>query len=139
LEDWAKHRYFKNRVTNKIKVDKDSYSKCLIEQNSGYPNLFWKTVKKILPGERKEMPSRIWIDENISSDMNTIANAFNIFFADTAHQHLNYFKETLSVACTAILLDVTKISFLFVTSFVVLKSHCQPQCICLHLTFGSDK
>jgi hypothetical protein len=81
LEDWAKHRYFRNRVTNKIKVDKDSYSKCLIEQNSGYPNLFWKTVKKILPGERKEMPSRIWIEENISSDMNTIANAFNIFFA----------------------------------------------------------
>ncbi len=82
-------------MTNKIV--KGSYNRHLIEQNNGDPNAFWKTFKKILPGECKEMPSRIRIGENISSDMNTIANAFNNFFANTAHRLLNSFRETLSM------------------------------------------
>ena len=41
-------------MTNKIKVVKGSYNRHLIEKNNGDPNAFWKTVKKILPGERNK-------------------------------------------------------------------------------------
>ena len=76
-EDWANYRQLRNRVTSKIKDAKGSYNRHLIEQNSDDPKAFWQTVKKIVPGERKEMPSTIKIGENVSSDTTAIANALN--------------------------------------------------------------
>ena len=92
-EDWKRYRCLRNRVTNKIKAAKARYNRQIIEENSGDSKAFWKTVKKIIPGETKEMPPRMKIGENISSDTRVIANALNSFFAGTAHRLLHSLGE----------------------------------------------
>ena len=52
-EDWASYRHFRNRVTKEITSAKASYNKRLIEESGGDHRSFWKTMKKILPGEKK--------------------------------------------------------------------------------------
>ena len=52
-EDWANYRHFRNRMTNEIRSAKASYNKLLIEESGGDLKLFWRTMKKILLGEKK--------------------------------------------------------------------------------------
>ena len=79
-EYWASYRYYRNSVTNKIRKAKAVYSRKLIEENKHDQKAFWKTVKKILPGETKNITSGIMIDDRLSTDKYQIANAFNKYF-----------------------------------------------------------
>lgn len=79
-DHWASYRYYRNGVTNKIRKAKATYSRRLIDENKRDQKAFWKTVKKILPGETKNISSGIMIDDKLSTDKYQIANAFNKFF-----------------------------------------------------------
>lgn len=52
----------RNKVTNKIRSVKSKYNIQLIEDNADNPKAFWKTVKRILPGEPKTLPTKICVD-----------------------------------------------------------------------------
>ena len=65
---------------NKIRKCKESYNRRVIEENSDDSKAFWKTVKKILPGENKKMSTTLKIGNDVSNDRKTIANAFNDHF-----------------------------------------------------------
>ena len=75
-EHWANYRHFRNRVTKEIRSAKASYNKRLIEESGGDHRSFWKTIKKILPGEKKATAPNIKVDGVVSSDKQCIANAF---------------------------------------------------------------
>ena len=84
FEDWARYRCFRNRVTNDIKKAKAAYHRCLIDESGGDPKTFWKTMKKILPGEKRATSPNISVNGSVTSDKRCIANAFNKFFASAA-------------------------------------------------------
>ena len=66
-----------------IKKAKGAYNRQLLEDNKDNDKAFWRTVKKIIPGESKEVSSNIKVGENIISDKLTIATAFNKYFVGT--------------------------------------------------------
>ena len=88
-EDWLNYRSARNRGTNKIKKAKHIYNRKLVEENSGDPKAFWKTVKKIFPGEGKAAVSSINIDGGICTENKKIANGFNKFFVDSVKRLKN--------------------------------------------------
>ena len=47
------------------------------------PKAFWKTIKKIMPGESKEVSSSFEINGEICTDNKQIAASFNSFFTET--------------------------------------------------------
>lgn len=81
-EDWSTYRSLRNRVTNTIRRAKESYNRCIIEENSNDNKAFWKTVKKVLPGESMSLSPAIKIRKNVCHDKHYIANMFNRFFVD---------------------------------------------------------
>ena len=80
-EDWANYRRFCNRVTKAIRSAEACNNKRLIEESGVDHRSFWKTMKKILPGEKKGTSPYIQIDGVVSSGKQCIANAFHKFFA----------------------------------------------------------
>ena len=56
-EDWATYKSLRHSITRSIKTAKSNYNRKLIEENMHDPKAFWKTIKKIMPGEIKEVPS----------------------------------------------------------------------------------
>ena len=50
-EDWLAYRSARNRVSNTVRKAKHTYNKRLIENHQGDTRAFWRTMKKILPGE----------------------------------------------------------------------------------------
>ena len=93
-EDWASYRRFRNRVTNEIRSAKASYNKRLIEESGGDHRSFWRTMKKILPGEKKVTSPNIKVNGVVSSDKQCIANAFNKFFASAASKLMATVRST---------------------------------------------
>ena len=93
-EHWANYRHFRNRVTKEIRSAKASYNKRLIEESGGDHISFWKTIKKILPGEKKATSPNITVDGVVSSDKQCIANAFNKFFASAASKLMATLRKT---------------------------------------------
>lgn len=93
-EDWASYRHFRNRVTKEITSAKASYNKRLIEESGGDHRSFWKTMKKILPGEKNATSPNIKIDGVVSSDKQCIANAFNKFFSSAASKLMATLRST---------------------------------------------
>ena len=85
-EDWLNYRASRNRVTRNIKKAKQAYNKRLVESHCGDKKAFWKTMKKILPGERKSAAtsSAIQLNGETCTDNLKIANGFNSFFAIAA-------------------------------------------------------
>ena len=79
-ECWTSYHYYRNSVTNKIRKGNAAYSRKVIEENKHDQKAFCKTVKKILPGETKNITSGIMIDDRLSTDKCQIANAFNKYF-----------------------------------------------------------
>ncbi|CAB4032232.1 Hypothetical predicted protein, partial [Paramuricea clavata] len=70
-----------NRVTNSIRRAKESYNRRIIEENSNDSKAFWKTIKKVLPGESKKLsPTMFDENDNVCHDKHRIANMFNRFF-----------------------------------------------------------
>ena len=83
-EDWANYRHFRNRVTKDMRKAKASYNRRVIDESGGDHRSLWRTMKKILPGEKKPTSPNVKIDGALSSDKQSIANAFNNFFATAA-------------------------------------------------------
>ena len=83
-KDWVSYRGLRNRATNSIKKAKAAYNRKLIERIGNDHKAFWKTLKKILPGNKKSVSPNIRIQGTLSSDKNLIANSFNSFFTSTA-------------------------------------------------------
>ena len=85
-EDWLNYRASRNRVTKNIRKAKQAYNKRLVESYCGDEKAFWKTMKKILPGERKSAAtsSAIQLNGETCTDNLKIANGFNSFFASVA-------------------------------------------------------
>ena len=82
-EDWATYKSLRNSVTRSIKRAKSSYNRKLIEENMYDPKAFWKTIKKIMPGESKEVSSSFEINGEICTDNKQIPASFNSFFTET--------------------------------------------------------
>ena len=53
-------------MTKEIRSAKASYDKRLIEESGGVHRSFWKTIKKILPGEKKATSPNIKVDGVVS-------------------------------------------------------------------------
>ena len=101
-EDWLNYRVLRNRVTKKIKAAKNLYNKKLVEENTNDPKAFWKTIKKILPGEEKVKVSSISIDGENCTNKLKIANAFNKFFLGSVSR-LKLAFGTLGTKITSVL------------------------------------
>ena len=71
-EEWPSYRCHRNRVSNAIKK-----AKRVIDKSGNDHKAFWRTIKKVLPGERKAASSNISIDGTLTSDKNRIADFFN--------------------------------------------------------------
>ena len=91
-EDWARYRCFRNRVTSHIKKAKAAYNGRLIDESGGDPRTFWKTMTKILPGEKKATSPNMSVNGSVTSDKRCIANAFNKFFASAATRLMSLLK-----------------------------------------------
>ena len=63
-----------------VKRAKGAYNRRLLEENKNDSKMFWKTVKKIIPTESKELSSDVRIGGIDSSDKVSIATAFNKHF-----------------------------------------------------------
>ena len=81
-------------MTNEIRSAKASYNKRLIEESGGDHRSFWRTMKKILPGEKKVTSPNIKVNGVVSSDKQCIANAFNKFFASAASKLMATVRST---------------------------------------------
>ena len=57
-EDWASYRCARNRLSNATKRAKQHNNKKLIENHKDDAKSFWKTIKKIFPGEKKSATSK---------------------------------------------------------------------------------
>ena len=87
-EDWLAYKSMRNRVTNSVKRAKQTYNKKLIDNHKDDTKAFWRTMKKIIPGNKSSGGSKnINIDGVLcseASDGKKIANGFNNFFASAA-------------------------------------------------------
>ena len=64
-----------------------------------YNKAFWRTVKKIIPGESKEVSPNIKIGENFCSDKRTIATAFNKYFVGAVARLLDSVGASVVSVC----------------------------------------
>ena len=83
-EDWTNYRCCRNGVSNSIRKAKASYNHRLIKDSGKDHKAFWKTMKKILPGEKTAISPKINTGQSITTDKKTIASAFNNFFVGAA-------------------------------------------------------
>ena len=79
-KDWANYRCCTNKVSNSIRKANASYHYCLVKDCGKDHKAFWKTIKKILPGEKTAVLPKINSGKSITSDKKAIASAFNKFF-----------------------------------------------------------
>ncbi len=68
---------------NKIRSAKAKYNRHLIEENSDNPSSFWKTMKKVMPGQAKVESTNLVIDGKLCHESQQIAEAFSKHFTDT--------------------------------------------------------
>ena len=87
-EDWLAYKSMRNRVTNSVKRAKQTYNKKLIDNHKDDTKAFWRTMKKIIPGNKSSGGSKnVNIDGLLcseASDRKKIANGFNNSFASAA-------------------------------------------------------
>ena len=87
-EDWLAYKSMRNRVTNSVKRAKQTYKKKLIDNHKDDTKAFWRTMKKIIPGNKSSGGSKnVNIDGLLCSearDRKKIANGFNNSFASAA-------------------------------------------------------
>ena len=76
------YKSHRNRVTKTIKSAKSKYIK-LIDESGDNPKAFWRTIKKIMPGETKTVSSNFKLAGRTITDNKTIAESFNKFFLGT--------------------------------------------------------
>lgn len=94
-EHWLAYKSMRNCVTNSVKRAKQTYNRKLIDNHKDDTKAFWRTMKKIIPGNNISGGSKNIIIEGVlcseASDGKKIANSFNNVFASAA-AHL---KRTL--------------------------------------------
>ena len=83
-EAWANYWCCRNGVSNSIRKAKASYDHRLSKDSGKDHKAFWKTMKKILPGEKTAISPKINTRQSITTDKKTIASAFNNFFVGAA-------------------------------------------------------
>ena len=85
--DLAAYRPLRNKVSARLKRAKESYSRSLLEENSGDSESFWKAVKKILPdAKQKSIPTCIKADDKMITDKQSISELFNTFFTSVVNK-----------------------------------------------------
>ena len=100
-EDWVGYRGLRNQSTNSIKKAKAAYNRKLIERNGNDHKTFWKTLKKILPGNKKYVSLNIRMQGTLSSDKNLIANSVNSFFTSTGTCLYESLRSSCGVATSS--------------------------------------
>ena len=105
-EHWATYRHLRNLVTRQIRDSKSKYNRRMLEENNNDPKGFWKTIKRILPGEKKSVASSIKVNGKIITENKTIAENFNDYFVGTV-------KRLVSLmGCSALSTSARKYFFL---------------------------
>ena len=88
-EDWLAYKSMRNRLTNSVKRAKQKYNKKLTDNHKDDAKAFWRTMKKIIPGNKRSGGSKnINIDGVLCSEAShgkKIANDFNKFFASALY------------------------------------------------------
>lgn len=78
----------RNCVTNSVKRAKQTYNRKLIDNHKDDTKAFWRTMKKIIPGNKISGGSKNIVIEGVlcseASDGKKIANSFNNVFASAA-------------------------------------------------------
>ena len=71
--DLAAYRLLRNKVSARIKRAKESYSRTLLEENSGDSKSFLRSVKNIMPDtKQKSIPTCIKADDKIVTDKQSL-------------------------------------------------------------------
>ena len=87
-EHWLAYKSMRNCVTNSVKRAKQTYNRKLIDNHKDDTKAFWRTMKKIIPGNKISGGSKNIIIEGVlcseASDGQKIANSFNNVFASAA-------------------------------------------------------
>jgi len=99
-EDRLAYQTMRNRVSNIVRRAKQTYmyNKKLIKDHQDDSKTFWKTMYKILPGEKKSsVIENIQVDGKLCTNNKKISNAFNMFFA-SAVTHL---RQSLDLGSNA--------------------------------------
>ena len=60
-EDWLAYKSMRNRVSNSVKKEKQTYNKKLSESHQEDARAFWRTMRTILPGKRSQLLTKLVI------------------------------------------------------------------------------
>ena len=79
--DWAEYKRIRNLVTSSIRKAKANYQRSLLRNSMNNPRHFWSNIKKAFPTKDTTTNTKSFkINNVITSDRSTIANAFCSFF-----------------------------------------------------------
>ncbi len=88
---WQMFKYFRNLVSNSLKVAKRNYYTGLILEYKHKPKMMWKYWKERIPGKVKVMPKGLLINGEIVVDGQKMANFFNEYFTSINQDLANMF------------------------------------------------
>ena len=89
----ATYRLLRNKVSARLKLSEENYSRSLLEENSGGSGSFWRSVKKILPDAKlKSIPTCIKAEVKIITDKQSISELFNSFFTSVVNKLFESFR-----------------------------------------------
>lgn len=80
LKQSKKNWFHQNHTINMIRRAKEPYNRHIIEKNGNDGKAFWKTAKKVLPGESMNLSLAIKIGDNVCHNKQYTVNMFNRFF-----------------------------------------------------------
>ena len=91
--DLATYRLLRNKVSTRLKLSEENYSRSSLEENSGDSGSFWRSVKKILPDAKlKSIPTCIKAEVKIITDKQSISELFNSFFTSVVNKLFESFR-----------------------------------------------
>ena len=91
--DLATYRLLRNKVSARLKLSEENYSRSSLEENSGDSGSFWRSVKKILPDAKlKSIPTCIKAEVKIITDKQSISEFFNSFFTSVVNKLFESFR-----------------------------------------------
>ncbi|XP_057299216.1 uncharacterized protein LOC130629859 [Hydractinia symbiolongicarpus] len=84
--DITAYKKIRNKVNNKVRKAKNTYQRQLFEENTGNPESFWQSIKKVFPlRSNSQVNTTIQIDKKLVTDQHSIANAFCRFFSNVVN------------------------------------------------------
>ena len=91
--DLATYRLLRNKVSARLKLSEENYSRSSLEENSGDSGSFWRSVKKILQDAKlKSIPTCIKAEVKIITDKQSISELFNSFFTSVVNKLFESFR-----------------------------------------------